>query len=147
MLDALRLPEEQTNERAALTLLGLLDLGPEQRWSDASNPLRGVLAIMEFALARYGKRWKPNTRETVRRFTLHQFLDAGIVVANPDQPDRPINSPAFCYQVPDELLAALRTFGTRRWPGRLKDYLRSAETLRATYASERSDATHPAART
>jgi adenine-specific DNA-methyltransferase len=112
VLTELGLPKEQTNERAALTLLALAGLTPSRTWSKASNPLCGVTPIMEFAAEHYGKSWKPNTRETVRRFTLHQFQDAGIVVANPDQPDRPVNSPAYCYQLPERVLRLLRTVGT-----------------------------------
>jgi len=40
-----------------------------------------------------------NTRETVRRQTMHQFVDAGIALYNPDKPDRPVNSPAAVYQI------------------------------------------------
>jgi adenine-specific DNA-methyltransferase len=137
VLKALGLPKEQTNERAALTLLALLDLGPRNAWARAKNPLCGVTPIMEFAATNFGKHWKPNTRETVRRFTLHQFQDAGLVVPNPDKPGRPINSPAYCYQVPEGALALLRTFGTSAWDRLLRKYLASAPALADRYASER----------
>lgn len=137
ILKALGLPKEQTNERAGLTLLALLDLEPAKPWSASTAPLMGVTPIMEFAAENYGKQWKPNTRETVRRFTLHQFQDAGLVVANPDKPDRPVNSPSYCYQVPDPVLDLLRSFGSKEWDSRLRDYLASAGTLAAKYASER----------
>jgi adenine-specific DNA-methyltransferase len=136
-LTALGLPKEQTNERAALTLLALLDLKPKESWSAARAPLCGVTPIMEFAAKYYGKQWKPNTRETVRRFTLHQFQDAGLVVPNPDKPARPVNSPAYCYQVPDQALNLLRSFGSPKWAPRLRKYLASVGTLAAKYASER----------
>jgi len=136
-LTALGLPKEQQNERAALTLLALLDLGPGEQWSSARNPLRGVTPIMEFAASDYGKHWKPNTRESVRRFTLHQFEAAGLVVANPDKLDRPINSPAYCYQVPEVVLDLVRAFGSEEWEMALRKYLASAGTLVARYASER----------
>lgn len=137
VLKAIGLPREQTNPRAALTLLALLDLKPLQAWSEATAPLCGVTPIMEFAAQHYGKHWKPNTRETVRRFTLHQFRDAGLVVPNPDKPDRPTNSPGYVYQVPDVVLEVLRLYGTSRWDDALKRYLAAAPTLAARYASER----------
>ena len=65
ILTALGLPAEQRNERAALTLLALLDLLPQKGWATAGAPLRGVTPIMEFVAAHYGKKWAPNTRETV----------------------------------------------------------------------------------
>lgn len=137
VLKALGLPREQSNERAALCLLALLDLDPLTPWADASAPLRRVTPIMEFAASAYGKHWKPNTRETIRRQTLHQFLDAGLVRANPDNPDRPTNSPAFCYQVPDVVLELLRSFGGDSWEERLRTYQAASPTLAAQYASER----------
>lgn len=136
-LKALGLPKDQQNERAAFTLLALLDMRPELQWSAARNPERGVTPIMEFVGEHYGKHWKPNTRESVRRFTLHQFEAAGLVVANPDKPERATNSPAYCYQVPSVVLRLLRKVGTPAWDLSLRKYLASADTLLAQYASER----------
>lgn len=89
ILTQLGFPREQINERSALTLLALLDLTPESNWTQASNPLRGITPIMEFAARHYGKTYAPNTRETFRRFTMHQFVQAGLAVPNPDDPERP----------------------------------------------------------
>jgi len=137
ILTALGLPAEQRNERAALTLLALLDLTPNQSWDAAGDPLRGVTPIMEFAARHYGKRWKPNTRETVRRFTLHQFEQAGLVVVNPDQPDRPTNSPKYCYQIDPRALAVIQKFGSQEWDNVLRRYLADTQTLAQRYAQMR----------
>lgn len=64
---------------------------------------------MEWASEHYGRTYAPNTRETLRRFTLRQFVDAGVVLPNPDQPARPVNSPKYCYQIEGEALALLKT--------------------------------------
>jgi len=93
---------------------------------------------MEFALKHYRKKWAPNTRETVRRFTLHQFEQAGLVVANPDEPGRPTNSPNYCYQIEPRALAVIRTFGTTNWVGALRRYLVDVRTLAQRYAQARS---------
>ncbi len=137
ILTAFGLPVEQRNERAALTLLALLDLPPQRSWVTASDPLQGVTPIMEFVAKYYEKKWKPNTRETVRRFTLHQFEQAGLVVANPDQPGRPTNSPKYCYQIESRALAAIRKFGTLEWDNALRRYLTDAQTLAQRYAQMR----------
>lgn len=137
ILTAFGLPTEQQNERAALTLLALLDLPPQRSWVTARDPLRGVTPIMDFVAQYYGKNWKPNTRETVRRFTLHQFEQAGLVVANPDQPDRPTNSPKYCYQIESRALAAIRKFGTLEWDNALRRYLTDVRTLAQRYAQMR----------
>lgn len=130
-------PRAQQNERSALTLLSLLDLEPGTPWSEASAPLRGITQMMDFFAEHYGKRYAPNSRETVRRQTVHQFLDAGLIVANPDDPERPINSGKNVYQIEDGALALLRTYGTDEWDKSLRTYLTSVETLQARYAQER----------
>jgi hypothetical protein len=120
-----------------LTLLALLNLTPETPWSAASDPLRGITPMMEFFAERYGKLYKPNTRETVRRQTVHQFLDAGLIVANPDNMERPINSPKAVYQIDQATLELLRTYGTEQWDQHLRTYLASAETLQQKYSKAR----------
>jgi len=93
--------------------------------------------MMEFFAEHYGKQYKPNTRETVRRQTVHQFLDAGIIVINPDEPARPTNSPKAVYQIEPATLVLLRAFGTAEWEKNLRSYLASIETLKRRYAQER----------
>ena len=80
IIEALGLPRQQQNERSALTLLSLLNLKSADRWQEAGNPLIGITPMMEFFEKNYGKRYKPNTRETVRRQTVHQFMQAALIV-------------------------------------------------------------------
>jgi hypothetical protein len=134
---ALGLPRAQQNERSALSLLALLNLTPGKAWADAENPLVGITPIMDWAREHYGKEYAPNTRETFRRQTMHQFCDAGIALYNPDKPDRPVNSPKAVYQIEPAALALLRTFGTPAWHDSLTAYLAERETLVARYAKER----------
>ena len=89
VLSQLQFPRQQRNERSALTLLTLLGLTPDKDWSEAGGPMRGITQLMDLMAEHYGKQYAPNTRETVRRQTVHQFLAAGLVVLNPDEPDRP----------------------------------------------------------
>ena len=138
LLSTLGLPPGQQNERSALTLLALLDLKPKQPWAEARARLIGVTPIMEFMLQHYGKQYAPNSRETVRRFTLHQFVQGGIVARNPDKPDRATNSPNNVYQIEDETLNLLRRFGKATWPKSLREYLEKRTTLRDIYASART---------
>ena len=122
ILKVIGLPRAQHNERSALTLLALLNLQPAMAWSQASDPLCGITPMMEFFNQHYGKNYAPNTRETVRRQTVHQFLEAGLIEANPDQPDRPINSPKAVYRIEQGALELLRTFGTPEWEQNLNAY-------------------------
>ena len=68
---------------------------------------------------------------------MHQFVDAGIALYNPDKPDRPVNSPKAVYQIEDAVLELLRSFGTSAWHDNLTSYLADRETLAARYAMER----------
>ena len=137
ILGALGLPRGQQNERSALTLLALLDLRPETPWPEGKDPLMGITPIMDFCRDHYGKQYAPNTRETFRRQTMHQFVDAGLAVPNPDDPGRPVNSPNFCYQIEPTALMLLRTYGTLAWGDNVTAYLRSVETLKQRYARAR----------
>jgi len=127
VLKAVGAPKAQCNERSALTLLGLLDLVPTAPWSEAQAPLRGVTELMDWMAENYGKRYAPNTRETVRRFTLHQFTEIGLVKRNPDNPQRATHSPDNVYQVEPSALALLQRFETEAWEGNLAVYLAEME--------------------
>jgi adenine-specific DNA-methyltransferase len=111
ILKTLGLPRAQLNDRSALTLLALIGMRPDTPWSQASNPTMGITPIMDFCRDHFGTRYAPNTRETFRRQTMHQFVEACLAVANPDQPDRSTNSPKWCYQIEHRALKLLKTYG------------------------------------
>ncbi len=134
---SLGFPRAQQNERSALSLLAMLNLTPDKEWNEAENPLMGITPIMEWVRRHYDKEYAPNTRETFRRQTMHQFCDAGITLLNPDKPDRPVNSPQAVYQIEPSALALLRTFGTPAWRAALASYLAGHTTLVTRYAEER----------
>lgn len=133
----LGLPRAQQNERSALSLLALLNLTPGKTWANAENPLMGITPIMDWVRDYYGRRYAPNSRETFRRQTMHQFCDAGIALYNPDKPDRSVNSPKAVYQIEPATLTLLRSFDTPTWHANLAAYLAGRETLVARYAKER----------
>jgi len=137
ILILLGMPRGQQNERSALCLLALLDLPPGKSWADASSPLMGITPIMDWVRQHYQKDYAPNSRETIRRQTIHQFVDAGIALYNPDKPDRPVNSPNAVYQIAPAILALLRSFGMPTWKKNLADYLAVNKALAAQYAMER----------
>ncbi|HBC9315277.1 TPA: restriction endonuclease [Escherichia coli] len=134
---SLGLPRAQQNERSALCLLALLNLTPGKTWADAQAPLMGITPIMDWAREHYGKEYAPNTRETIRRQSMHQFCDAGVALYNPDKPDRPVNSPKAVYQIEPAALSLIRTFDTPAWHDNLAAYLAERETLVERYAKER----------
>jgi hypothetical protein len=137
ILADLDMPRMQQNERSALCLLALVNLSHNKRWSEASNPLMGITPIMEWARDHYDKEYAPNTRESVRRQTMHQFVNAGIALYNPDDPERPINSPKAVYQIEPTCLALLQSFGTDEYGLKLKGYMAAREGLATKYAKHR----------
>lgn len=137
ILKSLGFPNSQLNERSALALLGLLGLRPEMPWAASGAPLIGITPIMDFVRDHYGKNYAPNSRETIRKESMHQFVEAGLAIPNPDDPDRAVNSPKFCYQIESAALGLLRTYGSNAWNAKLAEYLSTIETLRERYARER----------
>jgi len=137
IIKTLDLPKGQQNERSALTLLALVDVKPTGDWKDASDPLMGITPLMEFIAEHYGRKYAPNTRETIRRQTMHQFVDAGIAIQNPDDPLRPINSPHWVYQIEPETLNLIRSFGTRDWNDKVSEYMKDYDSLAERYAKRR----------
>lgn len=137
VLRSLNFDAERSNERSALVLLALLDLTPDKSWADAASPMLRTVEIMDWLRIHYDRDYKPNTRETIRRQTLHQFVDGALVVLNPDEPRRAINSPKNCYQVEANALAAIRAYGSDGWGGALAAHLEQVPGLRAEYAHAR----------
>ncbi|BCH63831.1 hypothetical protein RvVAT039_10470 [Agrobacterium vitis] len=99
ILAALGLPRRQQNERSAMCLLSLLDMRPGRTWADALSPLMGITPIIEWAREHLGKKWAPNSREGIRKSTIHHFVEAGLILYNPDEASRPDNSPLAAYQI------------------------------------------------
>jgi BsuBI/PstI restriction endonuclease domain/BsuBI/PstI restriction endonuclease HTH domain len=142
-LSALGFDKARSNERSALTLLSLLGLRPGDSWTDATRGLYGVTPLMNWMAEHLDKHYAPNSRETVRRQTLHQFLDAALIVPNPDDPSRPVNSRKSVYQVDESAFALLRQFGTPRWKKDLPLYLEQRPGQQASYAAARDQAMIP----
>jgi hypothetical protein len=137
-LALLNFDRERTNERSALVLLALLQLGRHDLWEEAQAPMLRTVEIMEWIQQEYGRDYKPNTRETIRRQTLHQFVDSGLVALNPDDPKRAINSPKNCYQVEARALELFRSSRTDEWDEQLEEYLKALPGLRAQYERART---------
>ena len=122
ILTQLGLPKAQLNERTCLCLLALLNLTPSKSWRESEAPLIGITPIMDWSKKHYGKDYAPNTRETFRRQSMHQFMSAGICLYNPDSPARAVNSPNAVYQIAPELLTLLRAFNADNYQEKFAAY-------------------------
>jgi hypothetical protein len=74
---------------------------------------------------------------------MHQFVAAGIVRYNPDDPSRSVNSPYAVYQIEPSTLELLRSYKTKAWKDNLKVYLLSHQKLVEQYARERESSRIP----
>ena len=137
ILVALGMPKAQQNDRSAVSLLALLDLRPRMSWNLATSPLLGITPIMSWARDHYDRNDAPNTREMYRRQTMHQLVDAGIALYNPDDPQRPVNSPRTVYQISPPVLELIKTYGSDEWQANLRAYLQIGPTLATQYAAAR----------
>lgn len=86
----------------------------------------------------YGKEYAANTRETIRRYTIHQFEQARLVDRNPDDPTRPTNSGDTVYQLTGEAAKVLRAYGKKNFSAVCENFIREHGSLAAAYERART---------
>ncbi|MFZ0889559.1 MAG: BsuBI/PstI family type II restriction endonuclease [Candidatus Binataceae bacterium] len=139
ILKALGLPQAQRNQISALTLLALCGIGVNDPWTQARREGRTVTkGVMDFIRQEYGVRYAPNTRETVRRQVLHQFVLGGLAEYNPFEPELPTNSPRAHYAISESALGAITFFGTDQWEAGVAGFLSQRTALIEMFERRRS---------
>ena len=133
ILEALGLPSAQQNEISALTLLTLAQLSEDTPWKNATGESLRVHDILGEIKQRYGREYAENSRETIRRKVLHQFEQAGIVIRNVDDPERPTNSGLNNYVLSDLVLDVVRAYSTSKWKAKSKDFINQQGRLVDVY--------------
>lgn len=137
ILTKMGVPRAQQNERSALTLLAVLDVKSDSPWNEAKIRIIRIHDILVFIDVAYDKKYAENTRETIRRQTLHQFEQAGIVERNTDEPQRPTNSPNTVYSISNEALKAIKAYGTKNWDEALHGFISAKGRLVERYDSKK----------
>lgn len=147
ILEALGLPKGQQNDRSALTLLALCNLKENDKWSKARAISMSVVGnkenakykgVMRFIAEHYNKQYAENSRETIRRQTLHQFVQAGIADHNPENPDLPTNSKDNHYRLTPEALKVVKTYNTGNWDREIQYFRENVGFLRDKYLKKRN---------
>lgn len=138
ILTSLGLPRSQRNVRSGLVLLALANVGKDGSWKDASRPLLRIWDMMGFMRKKYGKIYAANSRETVRRQTIHQFEHARIVDRNPDDPSRPTNSDKTVYALTNDVLSVIQSYGSQQFDKRVTRFIAKHGSLQAAYQASRS---------
>lgn len=137
ILAAFGLPSGQQNERSALTLLALASIDEDGSWRKTKRPMLRIWDIVAFMREKYRKNYAANSRETIRRQTIHQFEQARLVDRNPDAPSRPTNSGNNVYQLTTEAAAVLKEYGTRRFDRSVARFIERFGALQAAYRQAR----------
>lgn len=137
ILKALGMPEKQRNDRSAWVFLALANLKPSSAWDSAASPLLPTYIIMQFIREEYGQDYKPNSRETIRRQTLHQFEQARLVDRNRDNPKRPTNSKDNNYSLNKPIIDILHNYPEGPWESLIESFLKEVPTLTQEYAKAR----------
>lgn len=141
ILAALGMPKPQQNPNAIYTFLAFANVRPGASWSSAAAPRLTPHDVIAFSGEQYGKTYAENTRETIRRQAIHQFVQGGVLMRNPDIPGLATNSPRTHYALTAEALEVIRMFGTRGF-GAAAAKFRTAEGggLAERYAKPRKSA-------
>lgn len=133
LLKALGLPKRQYNRRSAWVFLALANIRPQDNWQKAQAPLLATVNIMQFIREHYGQDYKPNSRETIRRQTLHQFEQAQIINRNRDNPSRPTNSKDNNYSLNQSIIDILKEYPNGVWIQKIKEYEKDIYNLQELY--------------
>lgn len=146
ILVALGLPKPQQNDRSALTLLALCNLKEKDKWSKAKAVSMSVMGnkenakyegVMRFIAEHYDISYAENSRESFRRQTLHQFVQAGIVLHNPENPELPTNSKDNHYRLSEDALKVIKSYKSKSWKRELSNFEESIGLLRDKYIKSR----------
>lgn len=138
IIKCLGLPRQQQNERSNLTLLALAGMKEGDPWKSVSRPLLRIWDIMSWMRDHYDKDYAANSRETIRRQTIHQFEQARLIDRNPDDPTRPTNSGDTVYQLTAEAAKVLKRFGRSDFSAKCAEFIANHGTLSAAYERARS---------
>lgn len=137
IIKSLGLPKGQQNGRSSLTLLALAGLTESDPWKNTSRPLLRIWDIMGWMRNHYGKDYAANSRETIRRQTVHQFEQARLISRNPDHPSRPTNSGDTVYQLTKEAADVLKRFGKRNFSKKCEEFIGRHGSLSVAYERSR----------
>jgi len=143
LLKALGLPKQQYNNRSAWVFLALANIRPKDDWNTAQAPLLPTVDIMQFIREYYEQDYKPNSRETIRRQTLHQFEQARIVDRNRDNPARATNSKDNNYSLNQPIIEILQEYPNGAWQQKIEEYKEELQNLQDLYQRKLNKAKIP----
>jgi len=133
ILSAFGLSKRQQNDRSARVLLSLANIKEKDSWRKASNNTIGIHEMITFIADKYNFQYAENSRESIRRQSIHQFEQAGIIIRNTDDPSRPTNSGKTVYSITPETLQVIKTYKSKKWGKELSDFKFNINSLIKKY--------------
>lgn len=122
-------------------LLSLTGIKEDDEWSSASSSWQTIRNQMDFMAEHYGKVYAPNSRESIRKQSMHPLRTGAFIEDNTDQ--EATNSSNYAYKITDETLEVIRAFGTDEWETKVAYFLDSHETLVEKYTNKKVMAMQP----
>lgn len=137
ILKAFGFDKQRTNDRSGRTLLAFVGLKEGSNWSDATNGRKGIRSILQWSRDELDHPIAENTRETIRRFVVHQFVEAGFCLHNDDDPQRATNSSLNNYRINDSAIEVIRKYGSPDFHSAVAEYREEAPGLAIKYKAAR----------
>ena len=122
------------------SLLALASLDKRAEWSDADSQWMTIRAIMDFMDDNYGKHYAPNSRESIRKGSMHPLRMAAIVEDNTDR--EATNSSNYGYKLTEEALKLIRSYKSGDWEHELDYFLTNHGTFVEKYSNKKKMAMH-----
>lgn len=134
ILASIGMPEKQSSDLAALTLLAMAGLHKNSGWQEAKRDWIRIHDIIQFVNINYNRTYAENSRETFRKQAIHHFRIAGIIEDN----GKATNSPNDRYRLTTEFLNLIVNYGAEGWRRQLQNFLENHDTLISKYEFKRN---------
>ena len=122
-------------------LLALAGIKEDESWASATNNWKTVRNQMDYMAEYYDKKYAENSRESIRKQSMHPMRTAALIEDNTDH--EATNSSNYAYRITEEVLTVIKSFGTNDWDSKVQDYLDSHETLIEKYENKKKMALQP----
>lgn len=115
LLKKLDFPEDFNNEQTAICILAMMDTKPREGLLSHCKCLRDgarIHDIIAFAKRDLKIKYAENTRESIRKGSMHRLVNHGLAIVNSDNPERATNSGDTNYILTPEFLTILDHIGS-----------------------------------
>ena len=133
VLSSIDMPKGQQTDLCGYVLLALCALKPNDKWEQVTNNWIRIHDIIVFLKENYSVIYAENSRETIRKQALHNFLIAAVIENN----GLATNNPNYRYRLTNEFCELLRSRDSIFWESNLDEYKRTHSSLIQKYASKK----------